>query len=46
MSDRFASLHRILKDEMPRNILLMFNEKGTMSYRALMKTFGFLTTAF
>ena len=44
MSSGIASLHKILKDETRRNIVLLLNEKGTMSYTELMETLGFLTT--
>src|SRR5208337_5291446 len=44
MSSGIASLHKILKDETRRNIILLINEKGALSYTYLMETLGFATT--
>jgi DNA-binding transcriptional ArsR family regulator len=44
MSDGLASLHKILKDETRRKIVLLLNEKGSLSYTELMETLGFVTT--
>ncbi len=43
-SSDITSLHKILKDETRRKIILLLNEKNTMSYTELMETMGFLTT--
>jgi DNA-binding transcriptional ArsR family regulator len=44
MSSELASLHKILKDETRRKIVLLLDEKGSLSYTDLMDTLGFLTT--
>jgi hypothetical protein len=36
MSSGIASLHKILKDESRRNIILLLNEKGSLSYTKLL----------
>jgi uncharacterized membrane protein YqjE len=38
MNSGLASLHKVLKDETRRNIVLLLNEKGSLSYTDLMKT--------
>jgi predicted transcriptional regulator len=38
MNSGFASLHKVLKDETRRKIVLLLNEKGSLSYTDLMKT--------
>ena len=38
MNSGLASLHKILKDETRRKIVLLLNEKGSLSYTHLMKT--------
>jgi predicted transcriptional regulator len=38
MNSGFATLHKILKDETRRKIILLLNEKGSSSYTDLMKT--------
>jgi len=40
----FASLHKILKDETRSKIILLLDEKDSLSYTDLMETLGFLTT--
>jgi DNA-binding transcriptional ArsR family regulator len=37
MNNGLASLHKVLKDEMRRRIVLLLNEKGSLSYTDLMK---------
>lgn len=37
-------MYKILKDGTRRKIILLLNEKGTLSYTDLMETLGFLTT--
>ena len=37
MNSGFASLHKVLKDETRRKIVLLLNEKGSLSYTDLMK---------
>jgi DNA-binding transcriptional ArsR family regulator len=44
MSSGIASLHKILKDETRRKILLLLSEKGALSYTDLMEAMGFATT--
>lgn len=44
MSSDLASLHKILKDETRRKIVLLLNEKATLSYTDLMENMGFVTT--
>jgi hypothetical protein len=44
MSSGLDSLHRILKDETRRKIVLLLNEKGDLSHTDLMAELGFLTT--
>ena len=44
MSSRFASLHKILKDETRRKIILLLNEKGNLSYTDLMDKVGIVRT--
>lgn len=44
MSSGIASLHKILKDETRRKIVLLLTEKDALSYTELMETLGFLTT--
>ena len=44
MSSGIASLHKILKDETRSKIILLLDEKGSISYTDLMETLGFLTT--
>jgi hypothetical protein len=44
MSSGIASLHKILKDESRRQIVLLLNEKGALTYTELKETIGFLTT--
>jgi len=44
MSNGFASLHKILKDETRRKILALIDEKGSISYTDLMSALGLLTT--
>jgi predicted transcriptional regulator len=38
MNSGLASLHKVLKDETRRKIVLLLNEKGSLSYTDLMKT--------
>lgn len=38
MNNGLASLHKILKDETRRKIVLLLNERGSLSYTDLMKT--------
>jgi len=38
MTNGFASLHKVLKDETRRRIVLLLNEKGSLSYTDLMNT--------
>jgi DNA-binding transcriptional ArsR family regulator len=44
MSSELASLHKILKDETRRRIVLLLDEKGSMSYSDLMDTLGIVST--
>jgi hypothetical protein len=44
MSSGIASLNKILKDETRTKIVLLLNEKGSLSYTELMETLGFVTT--
>jgi len=44
MSSGFASLHKILKDETRRKIILLLNDKGSLSYTDLMDTLGIVST--
>ncbi len=44
MGNGFASLYKILKDENRRNIILLLDGKGNLSYTELMDELGFLTT--
>ena len=44
MSSGIASLHKILKDETRRQIVLLLNEKGSLSYTELMDTLGIVST--
>jgi len=44
MSSGLDSLHKILKDETRRKIVLLLNEKEALSHTALMEELGFLTT--
>ena len=44
MSSGLDSLHKILKDETRRKIVLLLNEKGVLSHKDLIKELGFLTT--
>lgn len=44
MSSGLASLHKILKDKTRRQIVLLLNDKGTLTYTELKETLGFLTT--
>jgi threonine/homoserine/homoserine lactone efflux protein/DNA-binding transcriptional ArsR family regulator len=44
MSYGLASLHKVLKDETRRKILLLLNEKGSLSYTDLMDTLGIVST--
>jgi DNA-binding transcriptional ArsR family regulator len=44
MSSGIASLHKILKDETRRKIILLLNEKGSLSYTDLMDTLGIVST--
>jgi hypothetical protein len=44
MSQGIASLHKILKDETRQQIILLLNEKGSLSYTDLMDTLGFVGT--
>ena len=44
MSSGLASLHKILKDETRRKIILLLNEKGSMSYTDLMDELGIVST--
>src|SRR3972149_7649307 len=44
MTSGIASLHKILKDETRRQILLLLNEKGSLSYTDLMDTLGIVST--
>ncbi len=44
MSSGFASLHKILKDETRRKVVLLLDQKGSLSYTDLMEELGFLTT--
>jgi DNA-binding transcriptional ArsR family regulator len=44
MSSGLASLHKILKDETRRKIILLLNEKGSLSYTELMDTLGIVST--
>jgi predicted transcriptional regulator len=38
MTNGFASLHKVLKDETRRRIVLLLNEKGSLSFTDLMNT--------
>jgi len=44
MSPRLVSLHKILKDETRKKILLVLNEKGSVSYTGLMDSLGISNT--
>ncbi len=44
MSSRIASLFKILKDETRRKIVLLLNEKGSLSYSDLMDMLGIVST--
>jgi len=44
MSSGIASLHKILKDETRRQIVLLLNEKNSMGYTELMDTLGIVST--
>lgn len=44
MSSGLDSLHKILKDETRRKIVLLLNEKSALSHTDLMAELGFLTT--
>ena len=44
MSSGIASLHKVLKDETRRRILLLLHEKGSLSYVDLMKAIGITST--
>jgi DNA-binding transcriptional ArsR family regulator len=44
MASDIASLHKILKDETRRQIILLLNEKGSLSYTELMDTLGIMST--
>ena len=44
MSSGLDSLHKILKDETRRKIVLLLNEKEALSHTDLMEELGFLTT--
>jgi DNA-binding transcriptional ArsR family regulator len=44
MSSGIASLYKILKDETRSKIVLLLNERGSLSYTELMETLGFVTT--
>jgi DNA-binding HxlR family transcriptional regulator len=44
MNSGIASLHKILKDETRSRILLLLNEKGSLSYSELMDTLGVAST--
>ena len=44
MSSGLASLHKILKDETRRKIILLLNEKGSLGYTDLMDTLGIVST--
>lgn len=44
MSSGLASLHKILKDETRRKIVLLLNEKGSLSYTDLMKNLETVST--
>ena len=44
MDSGIGSLHKILKNETRRKIIILLNEKGELSYTDLMETLGFVTT--
>jgi DNA-binding transcriptional ArsR family regulator len=44
MSSGIASLHKILKDETRRKIILLLHEKGSLSYTDLMDTLSIVST--
>jgi DNA-binding transcriptional ArsR family regulator len=44
MSAGIASLHKILKDETRRKIILQLHEEGSLSYVDLMKAIGIANT--
>ncbi len=44
MGSGLDSLHKILKDETRRKIVLLLNEKDALSHSDLMAKLGFLTT--
>jgi DNA-binding transcriptional ArsR family regulator len=44
MNSGLASLHKILKDETRSRILLLLNEKNSLSYSDLMNTLGIVST--
>lgn len=44
MSSGLATLHKILKDETRRKIVLLLNEKGSLSYSDLMDSLGIVST--
>jgi len=44
MNSGIDSLHKILKDETRRRIVLLLREKGSLSYMDLMKTLGITST--
>ena len=44
MSSGIASLNKILKDETRTKIVLLLNEKGSLSCTELMEKLGFVTT--
>lgn len=44
MSSGIASLHKVLKDETRRKIILLLQEKGSLSYVDLMKALGITNT--
>jgi hypothetical protein len=44
MSSGIASLYKILKDETRKRIILLLNEKGTLTHTEMMEALGFSTT--
>ncbi|MEM4733927.1 MAG: winged helix-turn-helix domain-containing protein, partial [Candidatus Bathyarchaeia archaeon] len=44
MDSGFASLHKILKDETRRKIILLLHERGSLSYTDLMNTLSIVNT--
>ena len=44
MTAQIGNLHKILKDQTRRNIILLLNNKTSLTYTELMEEMGFTTT--